>query len=46
MPISQTESYFQNPQYGFLEEPMLLLLALKWKKSFPVLRQELTQTLP
>ena len=24
--------YFENPQYCFLEEPMLLLLALKWNK--------------
>ena len=42
MPISQTEGYFENPYYRFLEEPMLLLLALKWnfkKKRFPVFRQ-------
>ena len=26
---SQTESYFENPWYRFLEEPMLFLLALK-----------------
>ena len=31
MPISQTDSYFENPWYRFLEEPMLFLLALKWK---------------
>ena len=31
MPISQTEGYFENPLYGFLEEPMFFLLALKWK---------------
>ena len=31
MPISQTEGYFENPLYSILEEPMLLLLALKWK---------------
>ena len=30
MPISQTEGYFENPWYRFLEEPMLFLLALKW----------------
>ena len=31
MPISQTEGYFKNPLYYFLEEPMLFLFALKWK---------------
>ena len=31
MPISQTEGYFQNPYYRFLEQPMLFLLTLKWK---------------
>ena len=31
MPISQTERYFENPYYRFLEEHMLFLLALKWK---------------
>ena len=30
MPISQTEGYFENPLYRFLEEPMLFLLGLKW----------------
>ena len=30
MSISQTEDYFENPYYRFLEEPMLFLLALKW----------------
>ena len=29
MPISQTDGYFENPQYRFLEEPLLFLLALK-----------------
>ena len=29
MPISQTEAYFENPEYRILEEPMLFLLALK-----------------
>ena len=29
MQISQTEDYFENPYYRFLEEPMLFLLALK-----------------
>ena len=27
--ISQTEGYFENPWYIFLEEPMLFLLLLK-----------------
>ena len=31
MLISQTEGYFENPWYRFLEEPMLFLLALKCK---------------
>ena len=30
MPTSQTEGYFKNPQYYFLEEPMLFMLALEW----------------
>ena len=30
MPISETEGYFENPYYRFLEEPMLFLLVLKW----------------
>ena len=30
MPISQTEGYFKNLQYSFLEKPMIFLLALKW----------------
>ena len=30
MPISQTEGYFENPQYRFLGQPMLILLAWKW----------------
>ena len=49
MPISQTEGYFKNGYYRFLEEPMLFLLALKWnllEKRFPVLRQKPTQILP
>ena len=29
MPFSQTESYFENPYYCFLEELMTFLLALK-----------------
>ena len=29
LPISQTEGYFENPWYRFLEEPMLFPLALK-----------------
>ena len=28
--IFQTESYFENPYYRFLEESILFLLALKW----------------
>ena len=30
MLISQTEGYFENLYYRFLEEPMLLVLNLKW----------------
>ena len=48
MPISQTEAYFENPYYRFLEEPMLFLLALNdtsKKKFFPVLRQKPTKIL-
>ena len=30
MPISQTEGYFENPQYSFIEKPMLFMLAWKW----------------
>ena len=29
MSISETEGYFENPYYGFLEEPVLFLLTLK-----------------
>ena len=29
MPISQTEVCFENPEYRFVEKPMLFLLALK-----------------
>ena len=49
MPTSQTESYFENPKYRFLEN----LCSFCWlqnetskKKRFPVLRQKLTQILP
>ena len=31
MPISQTEDYFENALYRFLEEPVLFLLASKMK---------------
>ena len=31
MPICQTEDYFENPWYRFLEESMLFLLPLEWK---------------
>ena len=30
MPISRTEGEFENPEYRFLEELILFLLALKW----------------
>ena len=30
MPISQTEGYFENAWYLFLEDAMLFLLAWKW----------------
>ena len=46
MPISQTEGYFENPYYRFLEELMLFLLAWKWnlyEKAFSSVRQKLTQ---
>ena len=33
MLISQMEGYFENPQYHFLKEPVLFLLALKPRKS-------------
>ena len=29
MPISQTEGFFKNSEYRFLEEPMVFMLALK-----------------
>ena len=32
IPTSQTEGYFENLYYRFLEEPMLFLLA--WKSNF------------
>ena len=38
MPISQTKGYFESPEYHFLEDFMLLLLALKQnlqEKLFP-----------
>ena len=49
MPISETEGYVENPQYRFLEEPMLFMLPLNEiskKKPFPVLRQKPTQIFP
>ena len=54
MPITQTESNFENLFHCFLEEPMLFLLALKWKAKretsketrFPILRQKAIQVLP
>ena len=48
MPISQTKEYFENPQY-FLRRIYTLPVVFKikcQKKSFPVLRQEVTQILP
>ena len=30
MPISQTENYFEDPKYHFLEKSMLFVSALKW----------------
>ena len=44
MPISQTESYFKNPLYRFLGEPMLFPLHLKWKLYASM--QKPTQILP
>ena len=44
MPISQTEGYFKNPLYHFLEESMLFLLLENEnpkKKHFGMLRQKL-----
>ena len=29
MPISKTEGYFENPEEGFSEEPMLFQMNLK-----------------
>ena len=48
MPISKTEGYLENPWYSFLEEPMLFLLALKWKlltKAFSNVKTKPTQVL-
>ena len=45
MPIFQTEDYFENPWYCFVEEPILFLLAAELKlltKRFPVLGQKPT----
>ena len=44
MPISQTEGYFENLCYLFLEEPMLFLLALKWKLQEKVFSNVKTKT--
>ena len=49
MLISKTESYFENPSYGFLEEPILFLTfknETSKKKRFLVLKQKPTQILP
>ena len=47
MLISETESYFENPWYSFLKEPMFFLLIKPIKaKPFAVLRQKPTQILP
>ena len=44
MRISQTEGYFENPEYRFLEEPMLFLLAWKWNLCEKVLSNVKTKT--
>ena len=46
MPISQTEDYFENPLYRFLEEHMLFLLALKWNLKQKVFYSVKTKTNP
>ena len=48
MPISQTEGYFINPLYHFLEQSMHILVGFKMKQlrqSFPGLRQKLAHIL-
>ena len=48
MPISQTDGYFENPQYRFLEQSMLFLLPLNEtskKECFPLLKQKPTKIL-
>ena len=44
MQISQTEGYFENPLYHFLEEPILLLLVLKSNLSEKVFSSVKTKT--
>ena len=44
MRISQTESYFENPYYRFVENSMLFLLALKQKlleKAFSCIKKKI-----
>ena len=46
MPISQTEGFFENPYYCFLEEPMLFLLAWKWNLKEKAFSSVKTKTNP
>ena len=46
MPISQTEGYFENPYYRFLEELMLFLLAWKWNLYEKAFSSAKTKTNP
>ena len=46
MPISQTECYFENLWYHFLEKPKLFLLPLKWNLSEKAFSSVKTKTKP
>ena len=49
MLISQTDGYFENSFYRFLEEPVLFLLALKenlWEKTFSNVKTKPNPNLP
>ena len=46
MSISQTEGYFENPYYHFLEEPIPFLLAVKRNLGEKVLFSVKTKTNP
>ena len=46
MLISQTEGYFKNPKYRFLEESMLFLLSLKWNLCEKAFSSVKTKTNP